>query len=173
MVALLGTERWGCWWVSSASLGGSLVHPRGCRVQIPWTPREGRIVTDFEVELQGHGCRNALIRELKRGEVAMAGSTTGSGFHSSSLVQREGRLSPSGFLGAEVSGFTSCRRLKVRKRVAKDEGGFSVGFTCFGEDGAHNVRFARARALESVETASAGENFTPSCLVRCLPLAFL
>ncbi|KAG0604425.1 hypothetical protein M758_10G171100 [Ceratodon purpureus] len=154
MVAVLGSEKW----VASAVL----VHRHPC-VGIrsgPGGERKQRIpypVARFGLELRGDGpsCRNA---ELRRGQCAMAGSTSVNGFHSSSLVQRDGRIAPSGFFGGDGSGvrggsYASCRRLRIRKRVVNHEGA-SAGFMCYGDDGTSNVRVPRARAVESLETAS-------------------
>jgi hypothetical protein len=146
MVAVVGGEGW-------VAFGGRC--PQAWRVQVK------QCAVDFGVGGRGHGA-GALGSELRRGQVAMAGSTSVNGFHSS-FVQRDGRVSPSGFWGAEGAGFRGCssRRLRIRKRVASHEGA-SVGFTCFGEEGGHNVRAARARAVESLETASPGTNCTLS-----------
>ena len=162
MVAVLGSEKW----VASAVL----VHRHPC-VGIrsgPGEERKQRIpypVARFGLELRGDGpsCRNA---ELRRGQCAMAGSTSVNGFHSSSLVQRDGRIAPSGFFGGDGSGvrggsYASCRRLRIRKRVVNHEGA-SAGFMCYGDDGTSNVRVPRARAVESLETASPGIDFAPS-----------
>lgn len=136
--------------------------------QISRLPREkgefGAAVK-FESRVDGHGSgevhggRRIGLRGGGGGRwFAMAGSTC---FHSSSLVQRDGRIHPSGFWGAEVttttgfrgSSYASCGRLKIRKR--------GVGFTCFnsesdGVQNYNNVRVARARAVESLETTSPG-----------------
>lgn len=108
----------------------------------------------------GHGLwRLALgcgdLRELKRaGEVTMAGSTC---FHSSSLVQGDCRFSPSGFWGTEVAGFRGASNGRYRSRLRIRKNREAVGFTCISEsDGATNVRVARARAVESLESTSSG-----------------
>jgi len=159
MVALgIGADRWGCC-CPCAHLSSFVLHPQ----QAGSVPRNRKLrYVNLELKLgaRGHGpwrlalgCEDFL--ELKRaGQFTMAGSTC---FHSSSLVQRDGRFSPSGFWGIELAGFrgssyASCKpRLKIRKNHE------SVGFTCFSEsDGTPNVRVARARTVESLETTSPG-----------------
>ena len=125
-------------------------------MRIPWAPRDKRVFLfkfKFELLRNGHG-----PGPLKRGQVVMAGSTSVSGFHSRLLWQRDGIVSPLGIWGVN---YASCRHCKIRKRVMNHE----FVFTYFSEDEARNVRFARARAVDSLETASPGMELFPSCWV--------